>query len=56
MTNENEVKDVQPEVEDIQVVVNDSEEDQAAAPQEDELENYSKKVSKRIIRRSTRKS
>ena len=54
MTNENEVKDVQPEVEDIQVVVNDSEEDQAAAPQEDELENYSKKVSKRINKLNAR--
>jgi hypothetical protein len=53
MTSENEVKNVQPEVEDIEVEVNDSQEEQAAAP-EDELESYSKKVSKRINKLNAR--
>ena len=49
MTIENEQNQVQPEVEEIEVEVTESEQQDVAAPSsDDELENYTKGVSKRI--------
>jgi hypothetical protein len=49
MTIENEQNQVQPEVEEIEVEVTESEQQEATAPSsDDELENYTKGVSKRI--------
>ncbi len=54
MTVENDVKDIQPEVEDIEVEVTESQEQEAAASNDDELENYTKSVSKRINKLNAR--
>ena len=49
MTIENEQNQVQPEVEEIEVEITESEQQEATAPSsDDELENYTKGVSKRI--------
>jgi hypothetical protein len=49
MTTENEQNQIQPEVEEIEVEVTESEQQDVAAPSsDDELENYTKGVSKRI--------
>jgi chromosome segregation ATPase len=57
MTIENENKQIQPEVEEIQVEVTDSESQEVSqnASSEDELENYTKGVSKRINKLNARK-
>ena len=57
MTIENENKEIQPEVEEIQVEVTDSESQEVSqnASSEDELENYTKGVSKRINKLNARK-
>ena len=49
MTIENEQNQVQPEVEEVEVEITESEQQEATAPSsDDELENYTKGVSKRI--------
>ena len=49
MTIENEQNQVQPEVEEIEVEITESEQQDVTAPSsDDELENYTKGVSKRI--------
>jgi len=57
MTIENENKEIQPEVEEIQVEVTDSESQEVSqdTSSEDELENYTKGVSKRINKLNARK-
>ena len=49
MTIENEQNQVHPEVEEVEVEITESEQQEATAPSsDDELENYTKGVSKRI--------
>ena len=57
MTIENENKEIQPEVEEIQVEVTDSKSQEVSqdTSSEDELENYTKGVSKRINKLNARK-
>ena len=55
MTIENENKQIQPEVEDIEVEVTESQEVSNEASSDDELENYTKGVSKRINKLNERK-
>ena len=48
MSKNEEVKNPQPEVDEVEVEVNDQEESVESAPDVDDLEAYSKKVSKRV--------
>jgi len=54
MTIENEQNQIQPEVEDIEVEVTESESEVQSASSDDELENYTKSVSKRINKLNAR--
>ena len=54
MTIENEQNQIQPEVEDIEVEVTASESEVQSASSDDELENYTKSVSKRINKLNAR--
>ena len=54
MTIENEQNQIQPEVEDIEVEVTESESEVQNASSDDELENYTKSVSKRINKLNAR--
>lgn len=54
MTIENEQNQTQPEVEDIEVEVTESESEVQSASSDDELENYTKSVSKRINKLNAR--